>query len=476
MAAPQWRRVWRWYTLSVDTLRGVSVGVLALALLGVGFLAYRWWESHALRREAADLIAEAGELSEQLEHQPELAAFADEYASGLSMLHEALTTYGAGRFDRAVPLARRSRGVLAAILAHLERRSDIGEGHFISVHGNVQFRRGDAATWEEARGRVTLRPGDFVRTAGNGSAEIMFGDGTLYTVRPNSSIIVSGPRNGDGQQQAIKMDYGWVNLSTASRPTRVETPQADAHVAEESEAFVSIDPDGGRGRFGAVRGSLEVSTRGGERRRVAASEQVVQAGGRLSAPQRLMPAPDLVAPAESQEIDPRQAQVVVLEWQPVTAADGYELQVARDRLFVDRVIEDRGRARTRATLGIRGEGSFHWRVAAEGRDGERGLWSPVRTFRVAGLGSHDGEADREPPSLDLVAITRYGSIFIVEGRTEPGTIVEVNGEPVSVHASGAFTKTIQIVGDGWDFIVVRAHDAWGNTSERRQRVYLEANA
>jgi hypothetical protein len=461
--------------VSLDTLRGVSFGALALVLLVTGFLAYRWWESHALRREAAALIAEADDLSKELESEAEISAFADEYASGLGLLHEAYTAYGANRFERAVPLARRSRGVMTAILAHLENRGDAGEGHFITVQGNVQFRRADAASWEEARNRVTLRPGDFVRTAGNGSAEIMFGDGTLYTVRPNSSIIVSGPRNGDGRHQGIRMDYGWVNLSTASRPSGVETPRAEAQVAEESEAFVSIDPDGGRGRFGAVRGTLEVFTRDGERRRVRASEQVVQAGSQLSSPQRLLPAPDLLSPSESQEIDPERAEVLVLEWEAVPAADAYELQVARDRLFVDRIIEDTGRARTRATLGIRGEGSFHWRVAAEGGDGERGLWSAVRTFRIAALDAAHGDSDREPPSLDLVAISRYGSIFIVEGRTEPGTLVEVNGEPVSVHASGAFTKTIQLVGEGWSFIVVQAFDAWGNTSERRQRVYLEAS-
>jgi hypothetical protein len=114
-------------------------------------------------------------------------------------------------------------------------------------------------------------------------------------------------------------------------------------------------------------------------------------------------------------------------------------------------------------------------VAAETPAGDPGRWSEPRSFRVAALSNGEGEADREPPPLEIVDAERYGNIFIVVGRTDPGAVVEINGESVTVDASGAFTKTIQLSGESWSFIVVRARDAWGNVTERRQRAYVETS-
>lgn len=464
----------RWYSVSVETLRALGLALVTLLLVGGGWLGYRWWESHSLESEAAALVDEARAIAERLEGHPDLARVADDYAAGLELLAEAQSALAARGYERAGGQARRAKSVLAATLEQLGGAG--GEAHFIAVHGNVQLRRGDSASWQEARSRETLAPGDYVRTAANGSAEILFADGTLYTIKPNTSLIVSATSNGvrGDAERAVRIDYGWIDLSTSRRPIRVDTPQARARVAEESEAFVAYEQRGEEARFGALRGSLEVEARDGERVEVAPSQQVVQRRGELAAPTRILPPPVPLAPAPAEEFRRGRDEVVVLEWEPVEGARGYRLEVARDRLFADRVIADSGRSRTRATLGIRGEGSFEWRVAAEAGGGELGRWSEARGFRVAALASGDGEVDREPPPLEIVSAARYGNIFIVGGRTDPGAVVEINGESVTVDASGAFTKTIQLAGESWSFIVVRARDAWGNTREQRLRAYVES--
>ena len=71
-----------------------------------------------------------------------------------------------------------------------------------------------------------------------------------------------------------------------------------------------------------------------------------------------------------------------LAWEPVPGAARYAFQVSRNRLFVDNVIDVANRTRTAATLGLRGEGTFLWRVAAFGADGAQGPWSEPRRFRV----------------------------------------------------------------------------------------------
>jgi hypothetical protein len=63
---------------------------------------------------------------------------------------------------------------------------------------------------------------------------------------------------------------------------------------------------------------------------------------------------------------------------------------------------------------------------------------------------------------------------MVAGRSEPGARIEVNGEQVKPNADGSFTKPVQLTKEGWNIIEVRARDAWGNETVRRQRVFVEA--
>jgi hypothetical protein len=160
----------------------------------------------------------------------------------------------------------------------------------------------------------------------------------------------------------------------------------------------------------------------------------------------------------------------------VPGAAHYALQVSRNHLFVDNVIDAENRTKTRATLGLRGEGSFQWRVAAFGADGLQGPWSEPRKFRVASAVHNGGgeKQDATPPELDLGDIKTYGSISMVNGRTEPGARVEVNGEQVTLGADGSFTKTVQLNKEGWNIIEVRARNAWGNETVRRHRVFVES--
>jgi len=466
----------RWYSLSLDTVRGWLRFAGALFLVATALFAYRLWERHAMRGQAAEWIAEARAIEQRVLERGEAPRFADELTTGRQLLRDAREAYADEQYRRASDFGRRGRNVLGAVLELVEGGGARGEAHFITVQGGVEMRRGGAGAWQTARTRETLRPGDAVRTAANGSAEIMFSDGTLFTLRPSTFLAVPASRSGGSGEQGVEMGYGWLNLATARNASRVTTPRAEARVAQDSEAFVTYDRESGRGRFGTIRGDVEVSTAEGARRRVGTLEQVVQVGGDLSAARRLPAAPSPLSPQENAEIDPGRTSELVLEWTPVDGAAGYTLQVARNRLFVDNVIEDSRRRKASARLGIRGEGSFQWRVAAETGDGGQGPWSDPRSFRVAAFGADGaagGGAAPEPPSLEILATNRYGSIFIVEGRTDPGAIVEVDGEPVSVNASGSFSKTAQLVGEGWSFIVVRSRDTWGNVTEKRLRVYLE---
>ena len=58
-------------------------------------------------------------------------------------------------------------------------RSQIGgAGHFYSIDGRVQVQRPGKADWQTAQNRMPVFNGDFVRTGRDGSAEILFEDGS----------------------------------------------------------------------------------------------------------------------------------------------------------------------------------------------------------------------------------------------------------------------------------------------------------
>jgi hypothetical protein len=368
-----------------------------------------------------------------------------------------------------------SRARLQWIADALAERDAGHGGRFISVAGGVQYRRGDLGDWQTARSGIVLTQGDFVRTSGGGSAEIMFDDGSLFTVRSNTYFVLTRTNSpgGGAAEQSIKMEYGWVNLSTKARESNVATPDAEARVEPDSKASVSYDKGSGTARYVSFEGRLRVASKGGTAREIRALEEVVGSGGSLSKPSALPAEPALLEPGDGAQVQIDRNPRLVLAWQPVAGAVRYALQVSTSHLFVDNVIDVADRVKNQATLGLQGEGTFQWRVAAIDRAGTAGPWSAPRKFRVASLRG-TGETDTTPPVLTLQEVRPYGNIFILGGTTEPGAEVTINDEPVTVASDGTFTKTIQLMEEGWSFVTIRASDNWGNATERRRRVYVEA--
>ncbi len=464
-----------WYTVSVDTLRAVGVVVAVLVAAWGGWHLYQRWQARHLEREAAQLIDEVAALVDRAHQERPGGAFHDEYAEALTSQKAALASYDLHDYKGSVDQGRRSRALLLAVLDASGSSNGAGEAQFIAVQGDVEFRRGEQGEWETARSRDLLHSGDYVKTSPNGSAEIVFLDGTLYTVRPNTLFLVTRTRTaiGAGTEQAISMEYGWVDLNTAQRGGRVSTPRANARVSRDAEAAVSFDRSTSEARFSAYRGEVEVTSRSGVSRRIGPLEEVRQMGDLISDPKALPPPPTVESPPPQLETSLDADRKLVLSWQAVPGAARYALQVSRNRLFVDNLIDVDSRTKTRATLELRGEGTFQWRVAAVTKEGLQGPWSEPRTFRVS-AGVRAGErGDKTPPTIELDQVQVYGNLFIVSGRTEPDATLRINGEPVVVAQNGTFTKTVLVPREGWSVLDLVAADPAGNVSTLRQRVFVE---
>lgn len=457
--------------MSVDTVRAVTIVLLAVVLGAVALFFWRAWQERTLEQRAADLINQVRALLQQVQSEEGAATFRREIDLGWTSLEQARLNHENGDFAAAIDAATAGRQALGRALEGLRDAGSVGEAQFLAVQGNVEYRRGERGDWREGRARVVLEPGDYIKTSGDGGAEIMFLDGTLYTVRPNTLLLISQARGLlGGGERTLQLEYGWVNLATTRTPSTVSTPRSEARISDESQVDVAFD--GEQGKFSAYRGKAEIRSRGGQVRTLGPMQSVAQTGDLLSEPAALPEAPVPIDPQEGLEIDLDRERRLTLAWKPVDEVRGYTLQVSRTRHFVDNIIDVRDRSKQQALLGLRAEGTFHWRVAAQSAGGELGPWSEPRRFRVTALRS-GGETDTTPPDLDLDEVQTYGNIFIARGRTEPGAKVRINGESVVVAPDGAFTQTVQLSQQGWGVIEVRATDSWGNESVRRQRVFVE---
>ena len=373
-----------WYKINVDTLRGVSVFVLLVVLAGGGFFGYRVLQSQFLEREAQIVMGEAQELVASLRREEGIDAYREEYQTAQVSLQQARADAAEGRFPEALRDAEHSRSLLTSILNALRHRGPAGEAQFIAVQGAVEFRRGESGDWQPARSRVALYAGDYVKTASGAASEIMFQDGTVVTVRPDTVILVDRSRSllGFGGERSVALEYGWVNLSTSQGTGKIRTPKASALVRQDSQALVAYDESAQVGRFANYQGNMEISTDDGRTQRLAELQQVTQTREQLSRPRPLPPVPSLGDPADGSVFGLGDERLV-LSWRAVAGAERYALQVSRSQHFVDNIIDVDDREKLEATLGLRGEGSFMWRVAAVGSEGIKGPWSEPRGFRIA---------------------------------------------------------------------------------------------
>ncbi len=463
-----------WYSISVTSLRrGTTLIGLVSALVG-GSLIYQQWEQRTRRDRAERAIGEASELASDLESRDDYDQIRLEHHIAWEDLADAQTEFEAERYIPALTRA-------GAALREFESIFDLGPGNverksrFLSVQGGVEYRRGERGAWVKARTNDSLNAGDWVKTSDNGTAEIRFPDGSTYVLRHDTLVHLGADIGSSaGGEPVADIQFGWVEFNTAQGGSKVKTPKSEAILEGDTEATISYDPNSAEGHYTTFTGSTKVTSASGQTQQMSALQQVDQQGDQLSAPRPVPPSPQLAGPANGQEIDFDTQKELRLGWKSISGSPRYALNVSRNQIFATNIIEDDNRRRPSARVGIRGEGIFYWRVAAFDRNGARGKWSETRSFRVASLRGVGNIEDKDPPDVSLDEVQTYGSLVLVNGRTEPGATVRINNEPVSVELNGSFSKTIQMTQVGFAFITVVATDAWSNSSEVKQRVFIDA--
>jgi len=464
-----------WFVIPVRkiTTWGVVIALVAAGSI-LGYRAYVRAKPTVEDRARAEIETATGLLAKATNAAGTVRPGSN-VARARGLLEDARGAMGDQHFDEAFRLAVESESYSRRVLGGWGGADENGDASFIFVEGEVALQRAGRSNFETARQRQPLFDGDFIRTGRNGSAEVMFSDGTLFTIRPSSLFEVRRPSAADASGSEVKMVSGAVNVYTATSPSTIATDDATASVERNSR--VSLDVAAGeKTEVTTYRGKATVSTGLGtvvleDRQRVVAAART----GMLSPRVALPDAPRPEAPDDNRTFDPTSAGEVELKWSRVPEAARYRIQISRSRLFVPDAneVDLDNRTGLSAQIKVSREGSYFWRLAAIDRAGNSSDWSAVRRFRMVSEPIRTGSGDTTPPDLSVLPPQQMGNIFLIFGKTEPGAVVTVNAEPADVGADGSFKKTITIERDGYAMLVIKAVDASGNETIRRMRVFVE---
>ena len=464
-----------WFVIPIQRIR--QWGIVAVLLLVAGGIGYTLYSRGQRSPEERSRI-EIAEAEVQLARSTRAAGVirpGSNVAQARDFLRDARESFSGGRFEEAFRLAVESQSYARRALGGTAA-GEQGDASFIFVEGDVSLQRAGRSTFEAARQRQPLFEGDFVKAGKTGSAEIMFFDGTLYTIRPGSLFECRRPVSSEVSGSSIKMISGAVNVYTSSATSLIDTEAATAAIDRDSRVTVDVVP-GDKTEVVSFRGRTTVST-GKETVVLEGREKVdADAGSRtISAKVALPDSPQATVPADNRIYDLKTGDQVDLKWTKVPEAQRYRLQISRSRLFVPDATEVDldDRVQTSARVKVSREGSYFWRVAAIDTTGVASDWSLVRRFKMATEPPKGGGGDAAPPELTVFPPQQMGNLFLVYGKTEPGAIVTVNAEPADVEADGGFKKTITVERDGAAMLVVKSVDSSGNETVKRVRVFVES--
>lgn len=464
-----------WVVIRVQPLRKVlAVVIIGLVAAGLVFLAYK---SLNLSPEArARRAIERGDTAlAHTETQPLPAHWKDELESARDQLNMARSEYAEQNWEDAETLADSARRRFEALAGAGDQELP-GVGQFFSLEGRVQLQRAGQTEWENAHQNIPVFNGDFVRTGRDGNSEILFADGSLYRVSPNSLLEIHHEMSQESPG-TVKMVAGRINVYTSGAPSTVTTDSAETEIDRDSRVAVDVATDDRKTTVAAFQGSARVrNIRGGQEVVIGEREAVAAlAGGTMTEKQEIPAPPYPVEPRNNAGFDLVENPMIALAWRGRPRNGTVHLQVSRSKSFDSAQLEvDAPRlAKDEARLRLVAAGTYFWRVAALGDGTAHSEWSALRRFRVFSSSSEHLLEDNTPPELIVNQPQQLGHMFIFEGATEVSASVTINGEKVELDADGRFRKTVEIFDDGWIDIVIVAIDPSGNRTERTERVFVE---
>jgi hypothetical protein len=351
------------------------------------------------------------------------------------------------------------------------------QAHFTNLDGTVRVKKANSSAWSKADYSLPLEKGDVVQTASEGLAKIVFTDGTNYTVKQDSLIVIEENSANDHQQTnvAVNVNTGTVDLSTGTytqgSKSQVMVAGATASLAPESSAMVHNDPVGNQSEILLKKGAGEVQ-RNGENVKLADWEKVsFERGSPRMARVKEVGPPTPIAPANMAPIfaSAGQERTVDFSWSKMVNAVGYHLRISRNPYFSS-LERDQKLDKPETKVSGLTEGPYYWSVQSYDSDGKESVVSETNRFTILPRGSNTQAA----MTLELEPFVQHGHVIEVRGKTEPNARVMVNNrEAPQIENDGSFRCFTPELPVGENVITITAQNASGGVNTQHRTVVIQ---
>jgi len=349
------------------------------------------------------------------------------------------------------------------------------QAHITALDGTVRIKKANGDTWVKADYSVPLEKGDVIQTGPEGMAKVAFNDGTNYTVKQDSLIVIAENSANDRQQTnvAVNVTTGTVDLATGTyvqgSKSEVIVDGATASLAPESAARVRKDPSSQqdellitKGQGTVQRGDQTVQLTDWEKASFKANEGPMDKIKEIGPPTPISPANmmPIFVPSEDKPIE--------FASPPITNAKGYRLQVSRNPYFSSLIVDRKVTSPAVMVSGLP-EGPYYWMVQSYDINGKESAESEKNRFTII---AH--EADSGQIRLELDPLIQHGRVIELTGKTEPSARVMVNGHEVPViGADGSFHYFMPPLPNGESTITITAQNARGGVNTQQQKVVIQ---
>jgi hypothetical protein len=339
------------------------------------------------------------------------------------------------------------------------------------VRGDVQDKPANSIAWFVARKGGRLGNGHAVQSYANASARVDFDDRNVIELGERTIVVLRTPeRESSSVPRAATVLFMDGFLRARIDPSGKTSPAVDfqsggASVVPKGEIALKVDKN--RATLAVLEGAAEL--------RWHDQVRSIAAGTMVSYDASHAPGTPVPLPAPPSPVTPREGETflfranppkVELTWTASDDAKEFRVQIASDPQFAHVVYAGRVSER-RLVHGSLPSGSYVWRVAGV-RDGIEGRPSATLGFVVAQT-QKAPELTVEFPDGVVTAET-----LLLRGSTDPGCQIFVNDVRAATDPAGRFEQSVALR-PGYNFLVVQAVDAVGNTSFRNHTVMARLN-
>jgi len=349
------------------------------------------------------------------------------------------------------------------------------QASFTMLEGTVRVKKANSNSWVNADYTLPLEKGDVVQTGSEGIAKVVFPDGTNYSLKQDSLMVVQENSSNEEQQTqvAVQLNTGTVDLTTGTytqgSKSQVIVGGATASFAQDSSALVRNDPHSDQHQILVKRGSGEV-TRGVESVKLAGYESVSfkSESPKLEKQKEIAP-PTLIAPANMMPIFlSDQQDSIQFYWSPVVNTAEYHIRVSRNPFFSSTLF-DRRVNEPKVTLPNPGEGAYYWTVQAVDAAGKESVDSEKNRFTIIRKGPENVSL-----ALEIAPFVQHGHVLELRGKTEPHARIMVNGQEVPViQSDGSFQFFTPPLPNGENTITITAQNAKGGVRTMQKKVVIQ---